>query len=75
MYLDDEERVLFDRLEKLAQNEMDKIHEILIRLFTRKRLFLPKDILEQQKGRYLQVHGEMCCISIKRSTGSVVCLL
>ena len=53
--LDDEERLFFDGLEELAQDEADERDEVLVRLLAREALFFGHDLLEQVQGGYHEV--------------------
>jgi hypothetical protein len=45
-YLNGEERVFGQRLEEFAQNKVDQIDEVLVRLFPRQRFLLGQNRLE-----------------------------
>jgi hypothetical protein len=45
-YLNGEERVFGQRFEKLSQNKVDQIDEVLVRLFPRQRFLLGQNSLE-----------------------------
>ncbi len=53
-YLDNKERILLDRLEELAQEEVDERNEVLVRLLTWQGLLLRHDLLEQIQSRDLR---------------------
>ena len=52
-HLDDEERVLFDRLEESAQDIVDERNEVFVGLFSGKRFLFVKDGFEEFQSRDL----------------------
>lgn len=58
-YLNCQERLFSQRLEELAQDECDQIHEVFVRLFSWKGLLIGQNRLEQIESRDLRKRGEI----------------